>query len=273
MITSSVRCRDLGTASQMKLRVARIVTSDRAGRLIGALSGNRVRHHGLWFDVRGNDFSPQVRAQMFWGAYESAETRMIHGLLRGSTAVVELGSSLGVTSAHIGSLMAPGGRLVCVEANPRLLEGLRERLARCTVSLRVDFVHAAVSGHCGDTVLALSPMTAGSRLGAIRPQDAAVKVPALTLREILRQTGVSDFDLVSDIEGAESAFLLQDPDVLSGCRRAVIELHDTTVDGRAVSVSDLLEAAAAAGLQIIRRHGPVVSLARPLPSAVGLSGR
>jgi hypothetical protein len=88
-------------------------------------------------------------------------------------------------------------------------------------------------------------------------------VPALTLREILRRTGVSDFDLVSDIEGAETAFLLQDPDVLRGCRRAVIELHDTTVDGRAVSVSDLLEAVVAAGLRIIRRHGPVVSLTRP----------
>ncbi len=128
MSTSFVKCRDLGAASQMKLRVARIVTSDRAGRLIGALSGNRVRHHGLWSDVRGSDFSPQARAQMFWGAYESAETRMIHGLLRGSTAVVELGSTLGVTSAHIASLMAPGGRLVCVEASPRLLADLREGL-------------------------------------------------------------------------------------------------------------------------------------------------
>ena len=81
-------------------------------------------------------------------------------------------------------------------------------------------------------------------------------------REILARTGVSDFDLVSDIEGAESAFLLQDPDVLRRCRRAVLELHDTTVEGRAVSVSDLLAAAVAAGLQTIRRHGPVVGLAR-----------
>ena len=88
-------------------------------------------------------------------------------------------------------------------------------------------------------------------------------MPALTLREILRRTEISDFDLVSDIEGAESAFLLEDPDVLRGCRRAVIEMHDTAVDGRAVSVSDLLEAAAAAGLRIIRRQGPVVSLVRP----------
>ena len=123
MKTSSAKCRDPGTASPLKLRVARIVASDRAGRLIGALSGNRVRHHGLWFDVRSSDFSPQVRAQMFWGHTRSAETRMIRGLLRGSTAVVELGSSLGVTSAHIAALMAPGGRLVCVEANPGCCQG------------------------------------------------------------------------------------------------------------------------------------------------------
>lgn len=253
---------DPGNASPLKLQVARVVTCDRAGRLIGALSGNRIRHHGLWFDVHSNDFSPQVRAQMFWGTYESAETRMIRGLLCGSTTVVELGSSLGVTSAHIAALMAPGGYLICVEANPRLLPGLRERLARRATSLRVDFVHAAVTDHCGDAVFALSPQTVSSRLGAVRPDEAAVAVPALTLREILRRSGISDFDLVSDIEGAESGFLLQDPDVLRGCRRAVFELHDTTVDGHAVSASELLEAAIAAGLRITHRHGPVVGLAR-----------
>ena len=262
MSISSANYRDPGTASQLKLLVARIVASEKAGRLIGALSGNRIRHHGLWFDVRSSDFSPQVRAQMFWGGYESAETRMIRDLLRGSTAVVELGSSLGVTSAHIASLTAPGGHLVCVEANPGLLPGLRERLARHASSLRVDFVHAAVADRCGAAVLAVSPRTVGSRLGDVRPGDTAAGVPALTLREILARTGVSDFDLVSDIEGAESAFLLQDPDVLRRCRRAVLELHDTTVEGRAVSVSDLLAAAVAAGLQTIRRHGPVVGLAR-----------
>jgi FkbM family methyltransferase len=254
--------KEFGTASPLKLRVARIVTSDMVGQLISALPGNRVRHHGLWFDVGSSDFSPRVRAQMFWGAYESAETRMIRGLLRGSTTVVELGSSLGVTSAHIAALMPPGGRLVCVEANPRLLPGLRERLTRRAASLQVDFVHAAIAGHCHGAVLALSPMTMSSRLGAVRPLDTAVEVPTLTLREILRRTEVGDFDLVSDIEGAESTFLLQDPDVLRGCRRAVIELHDTTLDGRAVPVSELLDAAVAAGLRIIRRHGPVVGLAR-----------
>jgi predicted O-methyltransferase YrrM len=83
---------------------------------------------------------------------------MIRGLLRGSTTLVELGSSLGVTSAYIAALMAPGGHLVCVEANPRLLPGLCERLARRAGSLRVDFVHAR------------SPAIAATRSSPSRPR-------------------------------------------------------------------------------------------------------
>lgn len=68
-MTSSIRCRDLGTAAQLKIRLARIVTSDMRGRLIGAVSGNRARHHGLWFDVRGSHFSPQGTGADVWWLY------------------------------------------------------------------------------------------------------------------------------------------------------------------------------------------------------------
>ena len=94
------------------------------------------------------------------------------------------------------------------------------------------------------------------------PISRGVPVPAVTLREILRRTGVAHYDLVSDIEGAEVAFLLQDTGVLEGCRRGVIELHDTTLDGEKVSVADLLGALAAVGFRIVSRHGPVVAFAR-----------
>jgi hypothetical protein len=73
---------------------------------------------------------------------------------------------------------------------------------------------------------------------------------------------VEDFDLVSDIEGSEASFLLQDPAVLSRCGRAIIEFHETTVNGRVMPVSQLLDAALATGFQIAQRHGPVVALIR-----------
>jgi FkbM family methyltransferase len=233
-----------------------------AGRVVGLVSRQRIRHHGLWFDVGSSDFSPQVRARMFWGVYERAETRMIRSFLRNSTTVVELGSSLGVTTAHIATLMVPAGRLICVEADPRLLRGLRRRIVPWAATLQVDVVHAAVTSHCGTTSFTLAAETVGSRVGSPRPHETVIRVPALTLREILHRTKVAEFDLVSDIEGAEAAFLLQDPGALNGCRRAVIELHDSTLTGGKVSVPDLMAAALAAGFHVVSRHGPVVALDR-----------
>lgn len=254
---------DLAAASALKLRVAKVLAGDRAGRVIGALTGNRVRHQGLWFDVHSRDFSPGVRAQMFWGAYEGTETRMIRDFLRDSRTVVELGSSLGVTSAHIAAGMVPGGRLICVEANPALIPGLRRRLSPWAGSLRLEVIHAAVTTHGGSTLLTVASQTVGSRLGCPREDEDTVPVPALTLGQILNQAAIVDFDLVADIEGAEASFLLHDPSALKECRRAVLELHDTTLGGSDVSVFDLIHALTAAGFEIAHRHGPVVAVARP----------
>ena len=252
----------LATASPVKLWASRLVASETAGRVIGALTRNRIRHQGLWFDTRSADFSPRVRAQMFWGGYEGAETRMIRSFLRDSRSVVELGSSLGVTTAHIATVMAPGGCLVCVEANPRLIPGLSERVAPHADQQRLNLIHAAVTNQCGTTDLVIAGETVGSRIGSPRPDESVVQVPAMTLREILRRANVAEFDLVSDIEGAEAAFLLNDPSALGNCRRAVIEFHDTVVGGGTVSAFDLIDATVATGLQVISRHGPVVAFSR-----------
>jgi FkbM family methyltransferase len=250
------------TGRPWKLATARLIAGPGAGRVIGAVTRRRIRHYGLWFDTRSPIFSPKVRAQMFWGIYEGAETRAIRSTLRGAKTVIELGSSLGVTSAHIAAQLAPNGRLICVEANPTLSRGLRERVAGRAPTAQIDVVHAAITTQCGDAALVVATQTTGSRLSDGTSATSVVSVPSLTLRELIRETGVTDYDLVSDIEGAEVAFLRQDPGALDGCGRIVIELHDTSADGRAVSVSDLLAAVQSAGFQVISRLGPVVALSR-----------
>jgi len=165
---------DLCTASPLKLRVASVMASDTAGRVIGALSRNHIRHRGLWFDARSSDFSPRVRAQMFWGMYESAETRMIKSLLQASTTVIELGSSLGVTTKHIASHMATNGHLVCVEANPQLLPGLHERISPWTSTLHVDVIHAGIASGCGATALASRP----KRSARVSPPAGRLQTPS-----------------------------------------------------------------------------------------------
>jgi FkbM family methyltransferase len=189
---------------------------------------------------------------------------MIRSILRASPTVVELGSSLGITTAHIAAVMAHSGRLVCVEANPRLIPGLSERVAPRSDQQQVDVIHAAVTAPATAVRRSLSfpQRRSGSRIGSPRSDEPVVQVPAMTLREILRRANVAEFDLVSDIEGAEAAFLLDDPGLLGNCRRAVIEFHDTVAGGRMVSAFDLIDAAVATGLQVIGRHGPVVAFRR-----------
>ena len=187
---------------------------------------------------------------------------MIRRVLLPSSTVVELGSSLGITTAHIAAVTAPGGRLICVEANPRLIPGLSERVNLRAVGLRPDVIHVAVTGYCGTTELVIAEESVGSRIGASRPDESVAQVTAMTLREVLRTSHVAEFDLVSDIEGAEAAFLLDDPRVLGTCGRAVIEFHDTVAGGRPVSVFDLINAVTAVGLRVVSRHGPVVAFSR-----------
>jgi hypothetical protein len=50
-------------------------------------------------------------------------------------------------------------------------------------------------------VLAVSPKPVSSRLGAVRSDEVPTEErPPFTLHDILRRIGISNFDLVSDIE-------------------------------------------------------------------------
>ncbi len=246
-----------------KIAVASILTSPPAGIAIAAATRNRVPNHGLRFDVSDRAFSPRARAALFWRLYERAEIRMIRRYLGTSTTVVELGASLGVTSAHIASRLARGSRLVCVEANPHLADGLGRRLIPYTSHVAVEVENLAISGEVGPVGLALIQTNLDSRL-----QDDAsarsVTVSGTTLRTLLSDKLIGEFDLVCDIEGAEASFLLGDPGALDGCRRAVFELHDTTFAGGAVTAAELLDAACGLGFRVIERHGVVAALARDL---------
>lgn len=257
---------DLQKASALKLRVARILTADPVGWLINEITRSQISHQGLRIDASGPQFTHQVRAQMFWGFYEAAETRMIRKYLSGREVVVELGSSLGITSAHVASIMAPRGRLICVEANANLASALlRGTLGRFAESLGIQVVHAAIADHDGEAQFLIAERTVSSELwleAAATGEGHLVSVPALTLRTLLERHAVAEFDLIADIEGAESTFLVRDPSTLQGCRRAVLELHETRGNDGTVTVSDLLGGLLKAGFRLLDQDGPVVAVER-----------
>lgn len=247
---------------RVKIMAARALTRPTMGRIVSVATRNRIRSHGLLFDVSDPDFTPQVRAQMFWRVYEGAEIRMIRRHLQGARTVVELGSSLGITTTHIASVLDSGGQLVCLEANPHLVDGLRRRTGRHRCDIALEIENAAVTDQTGPVPFRLGASTQSSHVAETELSGGELTVPSTTLREILTRHRIDEFDLVSDIEGGEASFLVGDPSSLEGCRRAVIELHETSFGGRTFTPPDLVDAARMAGLKVVEQYGPVVALSR-----------
>lgn len=272
------------TARRAKLRAARWLSNPVPGVLISVVLRNRIRNMGVVIDASHPAFTPTVKAQLAFGIYEGAEIRFIRRYLRGCSRVLELGSSLGVSSAHIIDVAEPGAEVICVEANPNLLPALRAATATAAkrTAAKVSVIHGAVSPNpherSSSVVLTLGRSHVGSRVG---PVDAGtpgagtpaagtpaagdsgrqLRVPAADLAEAVRHW--TDYALVCDIEGAEAALILAADPCLTGASRLVIELHETVYEGGAVTVADLREALLNMGFLLVEENGRVLVLYGP----------
>lgn len=154
--------------------------------------------------------------------------------------------------------MPEGGRLISVEANPFLIPTLTATLQVHGLGRTVEVVHAAIADQAR-AQLAIGSRTWGSSL----TQVGGVEVPALSLNALLKERGVDRYALVSDIEGAEAAFIVDTDLDLEGCDRMVIELHDTVHHGRRVSASTMAdELVRRHGFRLLERRSTVLALAR-----------
>jgi FkbM family methyltransferase len=265
------RRRESSTTGAVKLAIARALSSPVVGKVVGTLTRDHVPSNGVVIDTSKREFTPAIKAQILFRIYEGAEIRFIRKYLRGASHVVELGSSLGVTSAHILDVLAPNGSLTCVEANPFLLDTLRETVfaAQQKTGQKVTIVHGAVcsardSEPVGVAALAVGHSSLGSRLDETRDPESPARtlaVPTVTLSSLVE--GLSDYALVSDIEGTEAAFIAEEQDALRRAKRLVIELHPTRYRDHHVSTTDMTAwLVEDHGFRILEQRGPVLACAR-----------
>jgi FkbM family methyltransferase len=237
-------------------------------RVVDLLTRRRINHLGAWIVPDRATYDIYTRAELFWGIFERSECLYIQRHLQGASYTVELGSGLGVASTHIARGMTDGGTMVCVEANPAFIPAIAGNLESFIEAGRIkaEIVNAAISDLDSESVFYVEPNPFRSHLAGEDPSASAtpIPVPARTLRAILEERQPEFFDLVCDIEGGESAFILGgDSWPLEMCRRMVIELHPCSWEGRPVTEDDLLQALHTRwGFNVIERKGPVVALAR-----------
>jgi FkbM family methyltransferase len=254
---------------RVRVRMGQLLSNSVLGTLIAWACRNRIRNRGVVIDTSSPAFTSVVKAQLAFGIYESAEIRFIRKYIKGYSKVLELGSSLGVTTAHILDVMAPGAEVVCVEANPNLLATLQATTATAAkrTGTRVKMIHGAVpldfNDHSPAVVLSLGSSHLSSRVGFAEADDPAqqLRVPAVDLAEVVR--GWTDYALVCDIEGAEAALILLAQPVLNGASRIVIELHENAYMGATVTVGDLRGALLNMGFLLVDENGRVLVLDGP----------
>jgi FkbM family methyltransferase len=249
------------TAGLMKRSAARLLTSSPVGWLLGTVARNRIPYHGLRYNTEGPVFTSKIKAQLFWETYEGAEARYAKQYLAAEAVVVELGSSIGITAALLTRTIDPGGRLLCVEANPELISTLRSTLSdHKPPGVTVDIANVAVADCAGEAYLGLNPPT-GSSLTLEPSSQANILVNTVSLGDLLSQFGIRTYSLMLDIEGAESLIVGKEAGVLTGCRKIVAELHDSDISGLFVTVEELVRRLQEIhGFRVVDQHGPVFVL-------------
>jgi FkbM family methyltransferase len=244
-------------------------------RIVEPLTRRRVRHMGVTIRTDALRFEAWTRVGLFWSLYERHGCLYIRRYLKDSPFVVELGAGLGVSSAHIATGLARGGTLVCVEANPDFLPSIRCNLGpplrRSGANATVINAAVGVSNGCGVLNLRANPFASYVSRTADPGSIRTTTVHIRSLESIVEEHQPRAFDLVSDIEGAEAQLIMgDDPTGLEHCRRMIIELHESAVDGRRLSPDDLLRALRIRwGFRVLAQNGPVVALVRSRDDLVG----
>jgi FkbM family methyltransferase len=132
--------------------------------------------------------------------------------------IVDCGANVGLTALYFASLY-PRARIYSVEACPQNFSLLKLNV-KCEP--RITPIHACVVSVPQAAVLFDNRGPAwGRKLG-----DNGIRVPALTLDELLEGQAITRVDLLKmDIEGAERA-VLATGDYLNAVQHLVVELHD-----------------------------------------------
>ncbi|MEN3977213.1 FkbM family methyltransferase [Emcibacter sp. SYSU 3D8] len=216
---------------QAKRAMASLLTHRMVGGVIAAATGNRIPAFGLRIDSSNPLVSPEIKAKLFFGIYESAERRFVARYLPGDADVVELGASLGVLTSIIRRRVSQPRRIVAVEANPLLAPILRRTLEVNGCDANVFVEVAAI--HYGPEEEVSFSVGRHSTDGRVRhAADGGVSVirtPTVTLSRILRRHQVRDFSLIADIEGAEWGVIEHDLEAAAAAKIIIIELHTSSV--------------------------------------------
>jgi FkbM family methyltransferase len=224
-------------------------------RAARALLGSRVsRIRDLSLTVPDGDrfLVPNIQEPVGWhlfidGRYEPREVDWVLRQLRPGDTFIDCGANIGAFTIPVAKRVGPSGRVLAIEASPRVLPYLRESVARNRLT-NVTICPVAVDAEDGGMTTfyeAEAGRFGGGSLLAERGGQAA-SVPTRSLDALIAEYHIRDVRVLKiDVEGCEDRVLRGGSALLAG-ENAPAVLFEFIADG---------EGTPGAAQQIVRASG------------------
>jgi FkbM family methyltransferase len=226
--------------------------------------GPDLLYHGIKVEVPdGLKFS--FKRLIIQGKYEEPERRLIDRFLDPAMPVLELGGSLGIVSAYVGSKLHPSTPFRIIEANPSVISTCMTNANAARTGVRADVVNAAIAYSVKSIAFDANPNVHISRV--VDDQNAhatnVIHVRATTLSaeaDALAPKG--HFTAIIDVEGMELDIFENDAAGLQRCKLAIVEFHPEIVMKRGRSPEYFFDLVAKAGFKIAAVEGQSYAFVR-----------
>lgn len=176
--------------------------------LRGPISVTVRTEEGDWFDCHPPDLI-QLYLWMF-GVWEPDLTHFIRQRLRPGDVFVDVGANIGYFSVVAARRVGAAGRVVAIEASPRVFASLEQTVRENSVSSSVRVINVAAAARAGSIPIFAGPAHNTGLASTVerwgRPQQATVD--AMPVDDLLERGEISRARIVKiDVEGGEDQVL------------------------------------------------------------------
>ena len=198
------------------------------------MKGKKFTRRSIFINIDRETMDYGTIARIWWGFYENAERRFVDRYILPNVDVVELGSSIGIVSSHIAAKLTTG-RLICVEANRKLISIAQRNIRSNNEKLDYRIINKAINQEEEMVGFHVSDILTDSRVS----ERSENLVEGVLLSDLLRENDIGEYQLVSDVEGAEDIIMRVEPRVFLRCKLAIVEFHpNITGDKRVKEIKE-----------------------------------